>query len=62
MQELFTSNSEMTALKDIRKLVDEQAEDEGLWFDTETTSEAYLQTHLRRLHALIEHYTVSENT
>ena len=52
----------MTALKDIRKLVDEQAEDEGLWFDTETTSEAYLQTHLRRLHALIEHYTVSENT
>ena len=52
----------MTALKDIRKLVDEQAEDEGLWFDTETTSEAYLQTHLRRLHSLIEHYTVSEDT
>ena len=62
MPQLRKGFSKMTALKDIRKLVDEQAEDEGLWFDTETTSEAYLQTHLRRLHALIEHYTVSENT
>ena len=38
----------------IRKLVDEQAEDEGLWFIAKTAPEAYLQQELRRLHALIE--------
>ncbi len=47
----------MTPLQDIRKLVGEQAEDEGLWFEAETAPEAYLQMHLRRLHALIEHYS-----
>ena len=35
-------------------LVDEQAEDEGLWFQAETMPEAYLQQELRRLHAAIE--------
>ena len=38
----------------IRALVDEQAEDAGLWFDAETVNEAYLQKELRRLHAAIE--------
>ena len=38
----------------IRATVDEQAEDEALWFDAETISEAYLQAALRRLHEAIE--------
>ena len=42
--------------KEIKKLVAEQAEDEGLWFDAETAPEAYLQHHLRALHFLIEKY------
>ena len=39
-------------------LVDEQAEDEGLWFIALTAPEAYLQQELRRLHARIERRTV----
>jgi hypothetical protein len=35
-------------------LVQIQAEDEGLWFISETASEAYLQRGLRELHATIE--------
>lgn len=35
-------------------LVDRQAEDEGLWFDAETATEAYLQKALRQLHAAVE--------
>ena len=38
----------------IQALVDEQAEDEGLWYDAETVAEAYAQAALRRLHAVIE--------
>jgi hypothetical protein len=40
----------------IVELVDQQAEDEGLWFigSSRTMPEAYLQRELRRLHALIE--------
>ena len=38
----------------IKRLVDEQAEDEGLWFIAATMPEAYLQQELRRLHHLIE--------
>jgi len=49
------------AAKEPRKLVDEQAEDEGLWFVAETAPEAYLQMHLRRLHALIECFTAEVN-
>ncbi len=37
-----------------RQVVDEQAEDEGLWFVARTAPEAYLQQELRRLHAAIE--------
>jgi hypothetical protein len=38
----------------VRAIVDEQAEDDGLWFIAETAAEAYLQQELRRLHAAIE--------
>jgi len=38
----------------VRAIVDEQAEDEGLWFIAPTAPEAYLQQELRRLHAVIE--------
>lgn len=34
--------------------VKEQANDEGLWFQAETASEAYLQAALRQLHETIE--------
>ena len=37
-----------------QSVVDEQAEDDGLWFASQTASEAYLQQALRRLHATIE--------
>ncbi len=41
-------------LKEIRELVNRQAEDPGLWFDAQTAPEAYLQRELRKLHNLIE--------
>lgn len=37
-----------------QKLVNEQAEDEGLWFEARTAPEAYLQQELRRLHRAVE--------
>lgn len=51
-------------LKDIRALVNEQAEDEALWAlnldGSLSVSEAYLQQELRKLHALIEAATDEE--
>lgn len=38
----------------IRAVVDEQAEDAGLWFVAVYSSEAYLQAALRRLHRVVE--------
>ena len=38
----------------LRKLVAEQAEDEGLWFIAQTAPEAYLQQALRKIHVAIE--------
>ena len=38
----------------VKRLVNEQAEDDGLWFDAKTAPEAYLQDELRKLHRLIE--------
>lgn len=38
----------------IKTIVNQQAEDEGLWFVARTAPEAYLQHELRRLHAAIE--------
>ena len=37
-----------------RRLVEEQAQDEALWFKAQTATEAYLQLALRRLHAAVE--------
>ena len=48
------------ALAEPRRLVDEQAEDEGLWFVPETAAEAYLQQELRRLHAAVEYAALAE--
>lgn len=42
-----------------RAVVDEQAEDEGLWFVAQTVAEAYLQAALRRLHAAVEGESLS---
>ena len=41
-------------LDNIRKLVAEQAADDGLWFVVENITEKYLQQELRRLHEVIE--------
>lgn len=41
-------------LVSIQAVVDEQANDDGLWFDAVYITEAYLQAALRRLHAVIE--------
>lgn len=41
-------------LRSARKIVDQQAEDEGLWFVAEFATEAYLQTALRELHEAVE--------
>jgi hypothetical protein len=40
--------------EDPMAVVNEQAEDEGLWFVAQTMPEAYLQQELRRLHAAVE--------
>lgn len=63
MQEMIQDNDrselpapDSSALREVQKLVDNQAEDEGLWFIAETAGEAYLQQELRRLHALIEQH------
>lgn len=45
------------ALERIQAIVNEQAEDEGLWFIAHYLTEAYLQQELRRLHAVIEETT-----
>jgi len=50
---LLMSNKHEQVIK-ILKLVNEQAEDDGLWFKAEHASEAYLQKELRRLHFEIE--------
>lgn len=44
----------LRSLRSIQRVVDEQAEDEGLWFFSTRISEAYLQQELRKLHAMIE--------
>jgi len=44
----------------LRKVVDEQAEDHGLWFEAKYITEHNLQRALRRLHAAIEGKTEEE--
>ena len=41
-------------LRAARELSAKQAEDDGLWFDATTVTEAYLQSALRELAAAIE--------
>ena len=43
------------------ELVQEQAEDEALWFITVNAAEAYLQQELRRLHAVIEGKMIAQS-
>lgn len=43
-------------------VVNEQAEDENLWFVAQTVPEAYLQQELRRLHAAVEAAQSGERT
>ena len=44
------------AEQNLRNVLDEQTNDDGLWFIAETCAEAYLQQELRKLHAVIEEY------
>jgi hypothetical protein len=45
-------------IRELCALVNEQANDDGLWFIAATVSEAYLQRELRRLHAEVERVAV----
>ncbi len=47
-------SGEIDYLAALKAIVNEQAEDEALWFIHVTAPEAYLQQGLRRLHAAIE--------
>ena len=40
--------------QELKDLVNDQANDDGLWFIAQTAPEAYLQQELRKLHKLIE--------
>lgn len=55
-----TSDEALSALRavvnELRAVVNEQAEEEGLWLHTERIEEAFLQQELRRLHAAVENY------
>lgn len=42
------------ALEEIQRLINEQAEADGLWFVAESVVEAYFQQELRRLHDAVE--------
>jgi len=60
--ELLARNYALTAhayrlrdhLSAIRRVVDEQAADAGLWFVADIVTESHLQAALRRLHGVIE--------
>ena len=52
---LIETLTKLSAVCEIaKKKIDEQAEDDGLWFDAVTAPEAYLQQELRDLHRVIE--------
>ena len=44
----------MSKINDLKFMVDEQANDDGLWFVAETGPEEYLQQELRKLHRMCE--------
>jgi len=54
---LATVDALRAKLAEAQKVADEQAEDEGCWFQAQTAQEAYLQQELRKLHAAIERRT-----
>lgn len=41
-------------IKELKEMIDSQAEDEGLWFIADSIVEAYIQQELRKLHDLCE--------
>ncbi len=43
----------MTLYDKLIEVVEEQAKDDGLWFEATTAPEAYLQQELRRLHKAV---------
>ena len=49
-----TLDTASRALRSLREMSDRMAENDGLWFETWTVAEAYLQQELRRLCAAIE--------
>lgn len=53
-QAVSAMNMARADLTAIRAVVDEQAKDDGLWFDAVTAPEAFLQQELRRLHAAVD--------
>lgn len=57
---LIMPEREVTDEQSIKAVVDEQANDEGLWFMPRTCAEDYLQRALRRLHEVIEGRTSAE--
>ena len=66
IQDFFALKTRMRKLeetfKSARAIVDEQAEDEGLWFIAESIIEAYFQQELRRLHIVIEAVPFAEHS
>lgn len=50
----MSENVSRDALTELMQLVDEQAEDESLWFVAETAPEKHLQAALRLLHHAVE--------
>ena len=46
------------AIRELRAVVDEQAEDDALWCETSSIVEAYLQQELRRLHSIVEAHRI----
>ena len=54
MTRSYDVDRRLERLRRAEKVVADQIEDEGLWFEAETAPEAYLQAELRRLHWVIE--------
>ena len=50
----MTGEQAIKLIEEIKTLVNQQAEDDELWFIAETAPEAYLQYQLRKLHIVIE--------
>lgn len=50
----MAESSKLRSIKDALQMVNEQAEDEGLWFIPVYISEDYLQQSLRALHEAVE--------